>query len=186
MESETQNTRQTSDDLNPLELPDTKYIVQAILCGGHLVMASAFPGSLYVGSIIVGLCYGAQWTLMPAITSEIFGFSHFGTLFNTLGVASPVGAYVLSVKVAGYLYDIEAKKEHDVHQMERRVIIMGIGDPGPLLCHGAHCFCLTFIILACVCLFGCFISWFLLIRTRHLYHHIHQKLQSGNHVQSLP
>ncbi|CAM6072868.1 unnamed protein product [Sphagnum tenellum] len=158
----------------------------AILCGGHLVMASAFPGSLYVGSIIVGLCYGAQWTLMPAITSEIFGFSHFGTLFNTLGVASPVGAYVLSVKVAGYLYDIEAKKEHDVHQMERRVIIMGIGDPGPLLCHGAHCFRLTFIILACVCLFGCFISWFLLIRTRHLYHHIHQKLQSGNHVQSLP
>ncbi|CAK9272202.1 unnamed protein product, partial [Sphagnum jensenii] len=153
----------------------------AILCGGHLVMASAFPGSLYVGSIIVGLCYGAQWTLMPAITSEIFGFSHFGTLFNTLGVASPVGAYVLSVKVAGYLYDIEAKKEHDVHQMERRVIIMGIGDPGPLLCHGAHCFRLTFIILACVCLFGCFISWFLLIRTRHLYHHIHQKLQSGNH-----
>ncbi|CAK9875177.1 unnamed protein product [Sphagnum jensenii] len=158
----------------------------AILCGGHLVMASAFPGSLYVGSIIVGLCYGAQWTLMPAITSEIFGFSHFGTLFNTLGVASPVGAYVLSVKVAGYLYDIETKKEHDVHQMERKVIIMGSGDPGPLLCHGAHCFRLTFIILACVCLFGCFISWFLLIRTRHLYNHIHQKLQSGNHVQSLP
>jgi hypothetical protein len=25
-----------------------------------------------------------------------------------------------------------------------------------------------------------------LIRTRHLYHHIHQKLQSVNHVQSLP
>ncbi|CAK9206462.1 unnamed protein product [Sphagnum troendelagicum] len=149
----------------------------AVLCGGHIVMAFAFPGSIYVGSIIVGLCYGAQWSLMLAITSEFFGLNHFGTLFNSLGLASPVGTYILSVRVAGYLYDIEAKKEHGLHTTESWGVLMHVQDSGPLLCHGAHCFRLTFVILAFVCLFGCFISWVLLLRTRYFYHQLHQRLQ---------
>uniref|UniRef100_A0A7I3ZM65 Uncharacterized protein n=1 Tax=Physcomitrium patens TaxID=3218 RepID=A0A7I3ZM65_PHYPA len=42
------------------------WYVQGSMCIGHLIMASAVTGSLYAGSIIVGVCYGAQWSLMPA------------------------------------------------------------------------------------------------------------------------
>nr|CAD1840339.1 unnamed protein product [Ananas comosus var. bracteatus] len=45
---------------------------------GHLIISSGLPGSLYAGSVLVGLCYGSQWSLMPSITSEIFGLRHFG------------------------------------------------------------------------------------------------------------
>lgn len=151
--------------------------VQGVMCVGHLVMASGLPGSLYVGSIIVGLCYGAQWSLMPAITSEIFGLRHFGTLFNTIGVASPIGAYFMSVRIAGYLYDIEAKKEHGGHIWATGLEgLSGSSHSDALLCHGAHCFRLTFIILACVCVLGCGICLWLLGRTRLFYLQLHERL----------
>ncbi|KAI4992281.1 hypothetical protein ZWY2020_051698 [Hordeum vulgare] len=75
---------------------------------GHAIISSGFHASLYVGSVLVGLCYGSQWALMPSITSEIFGLNHFGTIFNTVAVASPVGSYVLSVRVVGFIYDKES------------------------------------------------------------------------------
>ncbi|KAL0666774.1 hypothetical protein Bca4012_029478 [Brassica carinata] len=56
---------------------------------GHIVMASGFLGSLYIGSLLVGLAYGSQWALMPTITSEIFRILHMGTIFYTIGIASP-------------------------------------------------------------------------------------------------
>lgn len=141
------------------------------MCVGHLVMASAVTGSLYVGSIILGVCYGAQWSLMPAITSEIFGLRHFGTLFNTIGIASPVGAYILSVRVAGYLYDQEAEWQHRDPK---------IGDDDPLSCHGPSCFRLTFLILACVCALGCAVCVWLFVRTKRFYQELHNRLHKND------
>lgn len=61
---------------------------------GHIIVALGFRGNLYLGSVIIGICYGSQWSLMPAITSEIFGVKHMGTIYNTIAVASPIGSYV--------------------------------------------------------------------------------------------
>uniref|UniRef100_A0A2N9H472 Integrase catalytic domain-containing protein n=1 Tax=Fagus sylvatica TaxID=28930 RepID=A0A2N9H472_FAGSY len=87
-------------------------ITLATMAVGHIVIASGFPGILYMGSILVAICYGSQWSLMPTITSEIFGVRHMGTIFNTIGtifntigLASPVGSYIFSVRVIGYIYD---------------------------------------------------------------------------------
>ncbi|KAL0364636.1 UNVERIFIED_CONTAM: hypothetical protein Sangu_0561200 [Sesamum angustifolium] len=49
----------------------------AAMTAGH-VIGSGFPGNLYVGSVLVGVGYGSQWSLMPTITSEIFGVQHMG------------------------------------------------------------------------------------------------------------
>ncbi|OVA00323.1 Nodulin-like [Macleaya cordata] len=88
--------------------PIVMAITLASMSIGHLVIASGLPGALYAGSTLVGVFYGSQWSLFPTITSEIFGVTHLGTIFNTIAFASPVGSYILSVRVVGYIYDREA------------------------------------------------------------------------------
>jgi hypothetical protein len=143
------------------------FIAIALLAmsGGHLIIASGLPGSLYAGSVFVGVFYGCQWSLMPATTSEIFGLQHFGTLFNLIAIASPIGSYLLSVKVVGYLYDSEAEKEHHLKIPHMTDSFLS----SDKTCHGSHCFRLSFLIMSAVTLFGCFISLVLFSRTKFFY-----------------
>ncbi|TVU48762.1 hypothetical protein EJB05_00034, partial [Eragrostis curvula] len=131
-----------------------------IMSVGHAIISSGLPASLYIGSVLVGLCYGCQWALMPSITSEIFGLNHFGTIFNMVAVASPVGSYILSVRVVGYIYDMESP-------------------PDEHACVGTHCFALSFMVMACVCVFGSVVAFVLFIRTRTFYRRVvYARLQS--------
>ena len=123
-------------------------ITLAAMSVGHIIIAAGFSGNLYLGSMLVGVCYGSQWSLMPTITSEIFGVKHMGTIFNTIAIASPVGSYMLSVRVIGYIYDKEA--------------------PGNT-CFGTHCFMLSFFVMAGVACFGCLVAIALFFRTRRFY-----------------
>ncbi|KAK4427222.1 hypothetical protein Salat_1491100 [Sesamum alatum] len=120
---------------------------------GHAMIAFGFPGALYAGSILVGVCYGSQWSLMPTIASEIFGKAHFGTIFNTITIAGPVGSYILSVKVVGYIYDKEASEQGGT-------------------CIGTRCFMLAFIIMASVTFSGFLVALGLLLKTRNFYKHV--------------
>lgn len=122
----------------------------ATMTAGHTIIGSGFPGNLYIGSVLVGICYGSQWSLMPTITCEIFGIQHMGTIFNTIAIASPLGSYVLSVKIIGYIYDRE-------------------GSRTGRMCSGTHCFMLSFFILACVSFFGFLVALCLLVKTRGIY-----------------
>lgn len=125
-------------------------ITLATMSIGHFVIASGLPGALYTGSILVGVCYGSQWSLMPTIASEIFGVVHLGTIFNTITVASPLGSYILSVRVVGYIYDKEASARGDK-------------------CTGSHCFMVSFIIMGLTTFFGFLVALGLFFRTRNFY-----------------
>lgn len=125
-------------------------ITLATMSIGHSVIASGLPGALYAGSILVGVCYGSQWSLMPTIASEIFGVVHLGTIFNTITIASPLGSYILSVRVVGYIYDKEASAEGDE-------------------CTGTHCFMSSFITMASTTFFGFLVALGLFFRTRAFY-----------------
>lgn len=125
-------------------------ITLAIMSLGHLVIASGLPSSLYIGSVLVGVCYGSQWSLMPTITSEIYGVGHMGTIFNAITVANPVGSYIFSVRVIGYIYDKEASGERNV-------------------CSGTHCFLLSFVIMASATFLGSLVALALYFRTRQFY-----------------
>ncbi|KAE8666356.1 hypothetical protein F3Y22_tig00112501pilonHSYRG00076 [Hibiscus syriacus] len=137
-------------------------IIMLISCVGHLLIAFDVPGGLYVASVIIGFCFGAQWPLLFAIISEIFGLKYYSTLYNFGSVASPIGSYILNVKVTGNLYDREAKK-----QIEALGILRKAGED--LDCHGVECFRLSFIIMTAATLFGTVVSFLLALRTRKFY-----------------
>jgi hypothetical protein len=75
---------------------------------------------------------------------------HMGTIFNAIAAASPLGSYILSVKVVGYIYDKEASEEDNS-------------------CFGIHCFRLSFLILAGVTFVAFLVSLALYFRTRRFY-----------------
>ncbi|CAI9296157.1 unnamed protein product [Lactuca saligna] len=131
-------------------------------CVGHLLIAFGVPNSLYFASVIIGFCFGAQWPLLFAIISEIFGLKYYSTLYNFGSVASPIGSYLLNVKVAGNLYDREAER-----QMRALGMIRKQGED--LTCVGVDCFKTAFLIVTGATVFGAFISLILVARTRKFY-----------------
>lgn len=138
-------------------------IVLALACVGHLLIAFPGPGTLYIASIMVGLCFGAQWPLLFAIISELFGLKYYATLYNVGAIASPLGSYFLNVKVAGHLYDQEALKQHAAAGGS----LEDAG--GDLKCLGSACFRLTFLIMTMVSAFAALVSTLLVLRTRKFY-----------------
>ncbi|WCJ34457.1 Major facilitator superfamily protein [Euphorbia peplus] len=133
-----------------------------VSCVGHLLIAFGIPNSLYFASVIIGFCFGAQWPLMFAIISEIFGLKYYSTLYNIGSAASPVGSYILNVLVAGHLYDKEAKKH---------INTLGLSTETrqELICNGVQCYKMAFLIITAATFFGCMISFILVIRTRKFY-----------------
>lgn len=125
----------------------------AVMTIGHVMIAFGFPGALYVGSVLVGVCYGSQWSLMPTVVSDIFGKVHMGTIFNTITIAGPIGSYILSVRVVGYIYDKEVSNDEN-------------------MCIGTHCFMLQFLIMACVTFSGFLVALWLFFWTRSFYKHV--------------
>uniref|UniRef100_A0A0E0KKA1 Nodulin-like domain-containing protein n=1 Tax=Oryza punctata TaxID=4537 RepID=A0A0E0KKA1_ORYPU len=133
-------------------------LVLLLACVGHLLIAFGVPQSLYAASVIIGFCFGAQWPLLFAIISEVFGLKYYSTLYNFGSVASPIGAYVLNVRVAGYLYDVEAAKQHG-----------GSLAGGDKTCIGVQCFRKAFLIITAATVAGALISLVLVWRTRNFY-----------------
>ncbi|XP_071732966.1 protein NUCLEAR FUSION DEFECTIVE 4-like [Rutidosis leptorrhynchoides] len=134
----------------------------SLSCVGHILIAFGVPNSLYFASVVIGFCFGAQWPLLFAIISEIFGLKYYSTLYNFGSVASPIGSYILNVKVAGNLYDKEAER-----QMKVLGIVRKAGED--LNCNGVECFKVAFLIITAATVFGALVSVILVVRTRKFY-----------------
>ena len=136
--------------------------ILVIPCIGHLLIAFNVPNGLYAASIIIGFCFGANWPLLFSIISELFGLKFYSTLYNVGSVASPIGSYLFSVRVAGHLYDKEATRQMAALGLKRK--------PGEELnCNGRECYKLAFIIITGASLFGALVSLILVLRTREFY-----------------
>ncbi|KAJ7975011.1 protein NUCLEAR FUSION DEFECTIVE 4-like [Quillaja saponaria] len=133
-----------------------------LTCVGHVLIAFDVPNGLYVASIIIGFCFGAQWPLLFAIISELFGLKYYSTLYNFGSAASPVGLYLLNVKVTGHLYDKEAVKQLEASGLGRK-------SGEELDCVGVNCFKLSFIIITAATFFGALVSLILVVRTNKFY-----------------
>ncbi|KAL6637132.1 hypothetical protein ACP70R_024704 [Stipagrostis hirtigluma subsp. patula] len=123
---------------------------------GHALIALGVRNGLYAASVILGFCFGAQWPLLFAIISEVFGLRYYSTLYNFGAVASPVGSYILNVRVAGRMYDREARRQGGRRGKD-------------LVCVGVRCFREAFIIITGVTLLGALVSLVLVWRTRKFY-----------------
>lgn len=150
--------------ITKLKLPRPLMLTSILIlsCFGHLLIAFDVPNGLYVASIIVGFCFGANWPVLFSIISELFGLKYYSTLYNVGSIASPIGSYLLSVRVAGHLYDKEALKQMAALGLKRK-------SGEELNCNGSQCYKLAFIIITAVSLFGALVSLTLVIRTREFY-----------------
>ncbi|XP_010267225.1 PREDICTED: protein NUCLEAR FUSION DEFECTIVE 4 [Nelumbo nucifera] len=153
-----------SEYLIRLRFPRTLMLTLVLLLSavGYLIIALPFPGSVYIASVIIGFCFGAQLTLLFAIISELFGLKYYSTLFNCGQLASPLGSYILNVKVAGLLYDREALKQLAAKGLTRSSV-------KELTCIGNQCYRSTFLVLTGASLVGALISFILVLRTREFY-----------------
>jgi hypothetical protein len=116
---------------------------------------------------------------MVPTASELFGLKHFGVIYNFLTMASPLGSFLFSGVITGYLYDQEAKQkiapdarivDTFLNNSHNYNVVNFVDDHVQMLeCIGAHCFRVTFIIMACVCGLGIIVSIVLTIRIRRVY-----------------
>ncbi|CAM6083524.1 unnamed protein product [Calypogeia fissa] len=158
-------------------LPRTVWmmVAQVLMILGHFLFATAVPGSLYMGSVVLGLCYGVHVAIMVPTASELFGLRHFGMIYNFMTMGNPLGSLLLSGILAGYLYDKESGKSPSVHGVDEHILARYfLHNPiGSLFseasCLGPHCFQLTFFIMAMVCVVGFFLNLILTFRIRRVY-----------------
>lgn len=125
---------------------------------GYMLMALAVPGCLYIGSIVVGICYGVRLAITVPTASELFGLKYYGLIYNILVLNLPLGSFLFSGLLAGYLYDAQATPTAG----------------GGNTCVGAHCYRLVFVIMAISCLVGFCLDIVLSLRTKNIYAKIYR------------
>ncbi|GMH17871.1 hypothetical protein Nepgr_019712 [Nepenthes gracilis] len=126
---------------------------QILLTVGFIMMAIDVPGCLYIGSILVGTCYGVCFAITLPTASELFGLKYYGLIYNVMMLNVSIGSLLFSGLLAGYLYDAQATATSS----------------GRNECYGARCYRLCFFILACICLVGSILDILLAVRTNNLY-----------------
>lgn len=130
-------------------------IIMLISCISHLLIAFGVENSLYISSVVMGYCFGAQQPLIFSIISEVFGLKYFSTLYTVGGMASPIGSYILNVRIVGRMYDIEAGKQRSGAE--------------ELTCIGVECFKKSFLIITGTTVVGALVSLVLVYRTWGFY-----------------
>ena len=135
---------------------------------GYVVLAVAMPGSLYVGSILVGICSGVRLAVSVPAASELFGLKYFGLMYNVLILNLPLGSFLFSGLLAGLLYDAEATSTAG----------------GGNTCVGAHCYRLVFVVMAVACVVGFGLDVLLSMRTKSVYAKIYasRKCEKDSYV----
>ncbi|XWS17057.1 hypothetical protein CRYUN_Cryun33cG0035200 [Craigia yunnanensis] len=113
---------------------------QIIMVITYILFASAIDGTLYAATALLGICYGVQFSIMIPTVSELFGLKHFGIFYNFMSLGNPLGAFLFSGLLAGYIYDTEVEKQHGLDLVSSSVS-----------CIGPNCFRLTFLVLAGFC-----------------------------------
>ncbi|CAB4287811.1 unnamed protein product [Prunus armeniaca] len=136
---------------------------EVLMALGFIAMASALPGSFYIGSILVGMGYGVLLTITVPVSSELFGLKYYGLLYNILILNLPLGSFLFSGLLAGLLYDAQATSTSG----------------GGTTCVGPHCYMLVFVIMAIACMLGLALDMLLAFRTKNVYAKIYE---SKNHT----
>ncbi|KAJ6776966.1 putative NODULIN-LIKE PROTEIN [Salix koriyanagi] len=159
--------------------PVAMAIAQLVMAVGHIFFAFGWPGAMYVGTLLIGVGYGAHWAIVPAAASELFGLKKFGALYNFLTLANPAGSLVFSGLIASSIYDREAEKQaHGNNYLIQNSgsIFPGMFGPNePLKCEGSVCYFLTSMIMSGFCIVAVVLSMILVHRTKIVYSNLYGK-----------
>ncbi|KAI3850954.1 hypothetical protein MKX03_036434 [Papaver bracteatum] len=166
--------------------PVSMAVAQVIMAIGHFFFAMGWPGAMHIGTLLIGLGYGAHWAIVPAAASELFGLKKFGALYNFLTLANPAGSLVFSGLIASSIYDHEAEKQAQMHSnlahtsrgMLQRISDVIMAADEPLKCDGSICFFLTSMIMSGFCIVAVVLSLILVHRTKVVYASLYGKTGS--------
>ncbi|KAJ8604333.1 hypothetical protein CTAYLR_002505 [Chrysophaeum taylorii] len=152
-----------SDALSRRGLPRTGLLVltSAIACVAMLELyATGTSISLaLVGVVAIGGAYGMLWTLIPTLTSDIFGMRRIGSNYMLTLPSVVLGSVLFSTVLASTVYsDHESRDDDDDDD-----------DDDSDTCTGSACFATTFLVTAAACLLGTLAAAALTLKTRHLY-----------------
>lgn len=147
--------------------------VQVVMAFVLFFYSMGWPGAIYVLSVMIGLCYGAHWAIVPAAISELFGLKSFGALYNFLTLASPAGSLVFSGVIASGIYDYEAKQQQELRRASNL-----LADDDALTCTGTVCYSLTCGIMSGLCIIAFVLSLIVVHRTKRVYAQLYNK--AGN------
>lgn len=157
--------------------PIAMAMAQVVMAVGHVFFAMGWPGSLYIGTLLVGLGYGAHWAFVPAAVSELFGLKKFGALYNFITVANPAGSLLFSGLIASTTYDFEAKKQAHQHNHLQQNFGSAywkmFSESAPPKCEGVVCFFLSELIMAGFCIVAVCLSMILVYRTTNVYRNLY-------------
>ncbi|KAF3327678.1 Protein NUCLEAR FUSION DEFECTIVE 4 [Carex littledalei] len=149
---------------------------QVLMAIGHFFFAMAWPGTMYIGTLLIGLGYGAHWAIVPAAVSELFGLKYFGQLYNFMTAANPAGSLIFSGIIASGIYDNEAAKQAKGHLNIKPNLSLFAwlgGEDEARKCEGQVCFFLSSLIMASFCLVAVILSIILVIRTKIVYKNLY-------------
>uniref|UniRef100_A0A7N0RG17 NFD4 C-terminal domain-containing protein n=1 Tax=Kalanchoe fedtschenkoi TaxID=63787 RepID=A0A7N0RG17_KALFE len=136
-------------------------LTQIVMIFVYLLLAFGLDGTLYIATALLGICYGVQFSVMIPTVSELFGLQNFGLFFNFISLGNPIGAFLFSGLLAGYVYDAEVnKQQHGLNLLAA----------SSAACIGPSCFMLTFLVLAGLCVLGAVCSLILSVRIKPVYH----------------
>ncbi|KAJ1270666.1 hypothetical protein BS78_06G069200 [Paspalum vaginatum] len=158
-------------------------IAQIVMAAGHFLFAMAWPGTIYIASLLVGLGYGAHWAIVPAAVSELFGVKHFGAMYNFLILANPTGSLFFSGLIVSVLYDHEAEKQIHQHNMSallppRLLHNMGFLADEALKCEGSACFFASSLIMSAFCVVAAGLSLLVVHRTKQVYARLYSSVRT--------
>ncbi|KAK8534141.1 hypothetical protein V6N12_047534 [Hibiscus sabdariffa] len=157
-------------------------VAQLVMAVGHVFFAMGWPGAVYIGTMLIGLCYGAHWAIVPVTASELFGLKKFGALYNFLNLANPAGTLIFSSLIASGIYDREAEKQAHQHHMQPQIwgsILSGMSDGDePPKCEGSICFFLSSMIMSGFCIIAAGLSMILVYRTKTVYARLYGKTRT--------
>jgi MFS family permease len=137
---------------------------------------------MYIGTLLIGLGYGAHWAIVPAAASELFGLKKFGALYNFLTLANPAGSLVFSGLIASSIYDREAERQahgnnyhiHNGGSFFSGMLVLN----EPSKCEGSICYFLTSMIMSGFCVVAVVLSMILVHRTKIVYANLYGKSRS--------
>ena len=89
---------------------------------------------LHTGVTLAGLSYGAYWTLIPVVASDLFGLKNLGANYKIATLGEAGGYLLLGRWLTAKIYESHITK------------------PGSTKCYGTACFRLTFLASAGTCL----------------------------------
>ncbi|XP_028772490.1 protein NUCLEAR FUSION DEFECTIVE 4 [Neltuma alba] len=156
---------------------------QLVMACGHVFIAMGWPGAMYVSTLLVGLGYGAHWSIVPAAVSELFGLRNFGALYNFFTLANPAGTLVFSSLIASRIYDYEAEQQaRQGYQYQNLGSLLSsvVNAAEPPKCEGSICFFLTCVLMAGLCIMAAVLSMILVRRTKTVYASLYGKSTTRN------